>query len=440
MGQLLDHQLNAGWHEHIAEPETWKKAAKIPDKQLWDVKNQMRSAMIDYVRGRLEDRQVEVYTRSATGRDLSTVLDPNALTIGFARRFATYKRATLLFRDRERVLRLFSDPERPLQMVLGGKAHPKDMPGKELIRRIYAFIKELGLEDRIVFIEDYDMAVARYMVQGCDIWLNTPRRPLEASGTSGMKAAINGTLNLSILDGWFPEGYNGSNAFAFGDDREFADTEHQDEFESRQLYHLLEQEVIPKFYNRNKRGLPTEWIAMQREALRTLAAAFSADRMVGEYAERFYLPSSDRYLALRANGARAIHELMGWMNHARSNWSDVKILEVQADNVEHLHVGEHATVQARLYLGALSPSDVLVEAWHGGLDPENMIIDGHATPLSAEGTQDGYVIYSGAITLDQARRTGVTVRVIPWRPELADKFALNQVTWAHSDVEEHQEY
>ena len=228
----------------------------------------------------------------------SEVLNPDALTIGFARRYATYKRATLLLRDAERLIRILSDKDRPVQIIFAGKAHPMDNPGKELIREIIHFARQPEARRRMVFIEDYDMVVARYLVQGVDVWLNTPRRPLEASGTSGMKAAVNGALNLSVLDGWWVEACNVNTGWAIGQGEEYGDEKYQDEVESNALYNLLEKELIPLFYNRGADGLPRAWISKMKTSMREICPVFNTNRMVKEYAEKYYLPAHNRYSSL----------------------------------------------------------------------------------------------------------------------------------------------
>lgn len=430
MSELFDAHLGDDWRERITEQELWKKAESIPDGELWGVKSGLRREMIDYVHRRLEDQQAEWYARSASGRDTSGILDPDVLTIGFARRFATYKRATLLFRDRERAMRLFNDRERPLQLVIAGKAHPKDQPGKRFIREVVEFIRETGLEGRIVFIEDYDMAVARRMTQGCDIWLNTPRRPLEASGTSGMKAAVNGTLNLSVLDGWYPEGYDGRNGFAIGAGEEFNDPDLQDEFESRLLYRTLEEQVLPMFYTRNEQGVPEEWVAMQKHGLATLAGTFSSDRMVMEYAQRFYYPCAQRYDRLRRDHGAAVRSLIGWERNVIGNWGAVSVVEVNTSAPEQLEVGSAIPVTARVALGPLSPADVLVEAYSGWLDEAGLITGGTPSPLEVANVENGSAIYRGTAVMDRAGRVGVTVRVIPRHPDLAGKMESRLIRWA----------
>jgi starch phosphorylase len=434
MSGVFDQHLGDDWRTRITDTGMWSRTAEIPSGILWSVKNQLRSDLINYVRWRLEEQHAETYTSSTTGRNAGGILNPEVLTIGFARRFATYKRATLLLRDRERALRLFNDAERPIQLVIAGKAHPKDIPGKEFIKAVMEFLHETGLEEKIVFIEDYDLAVARRMVQGCDIWLNTPRRPQEASGTSGMKAAINGTLNTSILDGWFPEAYDGTNGFAIGSGEEFTDPNMQDEIESRQLYRLLEEDIIPMFYSRNKKGVPEKWVAMQKRALVTMAAQFSSDRMVEEYAERFYFPCSDRFQRLRADGGRAVRDLIGWKRRIYQAWSGVRFVEVTTDAAEGMKVGEGLPVTARMSLGILSPDEVRVEVYYGRIDADGLISDGESFPLQRTDASNGLAVFAGNVPLHRVGHAGMTVRAMPSHPELGDKFAMNLVTWAPLEV------
>lgn len=434
MGDLFDKYLGKTWRSNIADGAVWKNAEKIPAKALWEVKQAMRHEMIGYLRDRLQERRAETYTRSETGRDISSILDPEALTIGFARRFATYKRATLLFQDRDRAYRLFTDPDRPVQLLIAGKAHPKDEAGKKLIREIFAFVRETGLEHRVMFIEDYDIGVARAMVQGCDVWLNTPRRPMEASGTSGMKAAVNGTLNLSIPDGWFPEGFDGHNGFQIGDEREFINEEYQDEIESRQLYTILEERVIPMFYDRDSNKLPRDWVAMQKHSIATMAGLFSSDRMVREYTERLYIPASDRFTALAANGAEKARNLTAWLYHVKEVWPDARILDVHFTPDENLlRAGDHITVTVRVELGRLAPDNVSAQALVGPPDLVGNIPQGEIISLPFIGMEEGAAIYRGEITMTHVGQTGLTVRLIPAHPDTMLPADVGLVTWVSAE-------
>jgi starch phosphorylase len=434
VSDLLDRHLGADWRQHLADAEYWKKTEGIPDEEFWATSNALRAELVHYVHRRVVERQAEMYTRSESGRDLSKILDPEALTIGFARRFATYKRATLLFRDKERAHRIFTSTDRPVQMIFAGKAHPKDHPGKEFVRSVSTFIRESGLEGKIVFLEDYDMAVARHMVQGCDVWLNTPRRPLEASGTSGMKAAINGTLNLSVLDGWFPEGYDGSNGFAIGGERQFADHEHQDEFESRQLYRVLEEGVINAFYTRNEAGVPQEWVRMQKRSIETLLARFSAERMVREYAERFYFPCSIRYIQLLGGSGHAARELISWKRRVREIWPAVHVTRVTTETADHFQIGQSVRITAQVKIGPLSAGELRVEAYAGAVNADGEIVDGVGHPLQFSGQDGDVATFTGTVTFQHAHRTGITVRALPFHPDLEDLLEMNTVSWAPAEA------
>jgi starch phosphorylase len=292
MAKLFEKHLTPSWMEHLDEEELWVRVEEIPAAELWEVRQQLKRKLMSFIRERARRRRIGGELDSEQVLTTGTFLDPEALTIGFARRFATYKRATLLFRDMERLKALLHDRYRPLQIIFAGKAHPADDPGKHLIQQIYNLAKDTALGHRIAFVEDYDMHVARYMVQGVDVWLNTPRRPYEASGTSGMKAAINGVPQLSVLDGWWAEGYNGANGWAIGKEEQLPDAEAQDQADAESLYRLLEEEVAPLYYQRDSDNIPRDWIKVVKESICTVAPTFSMRRMVKQYAELLYVPAA----------------------------------------------------------------------------------------------------------------------------------------------------
>lgn len=287
MRKLFDSYLGSDWEDNLDYPDTWKGIANIPNKVLWDTRNTLRSHMIDFVHERLAQRT----RRLAPDATFYPFLDKDALTIGFARRFATYKRATLIFRDIERLKAILNAQERPVQIIFAGKAHPADNPGKHFIQDIYQLSMQPGLGGKIVFVEEYDIAVGRAMVQGVDVWLNNPRRPYEASGTSGQKASLNGAPNASILDGWWPEGYNGKNGWAIGEEREYTNQDEQDWQDAQSLYHILENEIVPAYYNdRDSDGVPNRWMDFVKESIITCAPQFSMRRMLADYVAELYLP------------------------------------------------------------------------------------------------------------------------------------------------------
>jgi len=304
LGHLYDHYLGQNWRENIEDLETWDQVFNIPDDELWAIRRHVKRKLVNYMTDVARCRWMGGITQPIQALAGGALLDPNALTIGFARRFAPYKRASLILQDANRLISLLNRPGRPLQIIFAGKSHPDHEQGKMLIQEVYRTVKRPDAGGRLVFLEEYNMNVARFLVQGVDVWLNTPRRPNEASGTSGQKAALNGVLNFSVLDGWWREGYNGKNGWAIGDDRDYDNSELQDAVDVKSLYDTLENEIIPLYYDdRNSEGLPVEWIARVKESIRTLAPQFSMRRMVTEYLDRMYLPAMQQGSPIRMKGS-----------------------------------------------------------------------------------------------------------------------------------------
>jgi len=295
LSTLYDRYIGSGWKEHVDDPEIWERIENIPDTELWAVRRHLKRKLTIYVLQRAREQWLSASVHPVQVIASGALLDPYALTIGFARRFATYKRANLILHDVERLLEIINHTNQPVQIIFAGKAHPADEPGKLLIQEVYRAVKKAESGGRLVFLEDYDMNLARYLVQGVDVWMNTPRRPNEASGTSGQKAAMNGVLNFSVLDGWWREGYNGSNGWAIGDDQDRETNELQDEADAESLYDTLENKIIPLYYtDRSADGLPGDWIAVMKDSIRTLTPRFSIQRMVKEYTGRMYLPTEGK--------------------------------------------------------------------------------------------------------------------------------------------------
>ena len=291
---LMNRYLGRDWIENVDDPDLWQGIENIPDAEFWAVRRHLKRKLVAYMRDRARNQWLKTTVHPVQIVAAGTLLDPYALTIGFARRFATYKRANLILSDMDRLLKIINQPNMPVQIVFAGKAHPADEPGKLLIQEVYRAVKKADNGGRLVFLDDYDMNLARYLVQGVDVWLNTPRRPNEASGTSGEKAALNGVLNFSVLDGWWREGYNGRNGWAIGDDIDYDDHDEQDRRDATSLYDTLENEIVPMYYlERSGDGLPVEWIARMKESMRTLAPQFSMRRMVKEYTDRLYKTAMD---------------------------------------------------------------------------------------------------------------------------------------------------
>jgi len=434
MADLYDRYLGPRWIERPAELSVWERVTRIPDEELWRTHERRRERMVAFARQRLSAQMEQRGSGPAEIRVAEEVLNPEALTIGFARRFATYKRATLLFRDVERLARIVGDRDRPVQLVFAGKAHPKDNPGKELIRQIVHHARRPEFRNRIVFLEDYDMVLARYLVQGVDLWLNTPRRPHEASGTSGMKATANGALNLSILDGWWDEGYTPETGWAIGRGEEYRDeqADYQDEVEANAIYDLLEKEIVPLFYERGRDGLPREWIAKMKAAMRDHAAVFNTNRMVLDYTERCYVPSALRSERLTQNGLERAKALAAWKARIRQEWPKIRIQRIWTDDAESqvFKVGDQLQVQAQVHLGELKPTDVAVELFYGSLSAEGLIVEGQVLPtLIAQSKGQGTYVFAGAIPCRTSGRHGYALRIVPAHEDLGNPFEMGLILW-----------
>ena len=434
IAQVYDRYLGVQWEEKPTDFAVWKRVEQIPDAELWRTHERGRERLVAFARQRLK---AQLKRRGSPPSEIDAAdetLDPDALTIGFARRFATYKRGDLIFRHIERVTALINDSKRPVQFIFSGKAHPKDQGGKELIKRVVQMARRAEFRRRVVFLEDYDMNVARHLVQGVDVWLNNPRRPLEASGTSGMKVPVNGGLNLSILDGWWVEGYDGDNGWAIGAGEEYADLNYQDEVESRSLYDLIEQDIAPLFYTRGADGLPRGWIRRMKRSIMTLVPVFNTNRMVEEYARRCYLPSHARYAKLSANHLSAAKELAAWRRRVGGDWSQVKVEAVECPGGETHQVGGVFPVRVRVNLGAFAPDDVEVQLCHGVLDSMGEIAEPRALALMPDGAPGGNgsgktVTFSGKVPCSSSGQFGFGVRVLPKHANLPHLFEPGLVTW-----------
>jgi starch phosphorylase len=377
---------------------------------------------------------IKQYTRrnapSNVIETLESVLDPDVLTIAFARRFATYKRAYLLFKDPERLKAIVNSKKYPVQFIFAGKAHPKDNEGKELIKRLFMFASETELRDRIIFLEDYDMHLARHLFQGADVWLNTPRRPLEACGTSGMKAAINGVLNVSILDGWWCEGYTEERGWRIGNGEEYTDHDYQDAVESQALYNVLENEVIPCFYNRKNGDLPASWLQKMKASMKMAMEMFCSLRMVADYNNRYYLPAAKRYDTLLANQAEEARNLASQIKRLRSLWNNIEIQPPVRKNRRPYRVGEKFEVTAEVNLAELHPDEVDVELYYGQMKSLEDLADSRVEQMNVlEDRGNSHYLYGSTLTCQSSGRFGFTVRVTP-RGDERVKSTPRLLTWA----------
>jgi starch phosphorylase len=430
MIQLYDRYLGVQWEERPTDHSIWKRADHVPDAELWRTHERRRERLVAFARARLK---LQLKNRGAPPGEIARsdeVLDPEALTIGFARRFATYKRGTLIFRNLDRLMALLNDKDRPLQLIFAGKAHPRDHGGKELIAELLHMARRPELRRRVVFLEDYDINVARYLVQGVDVWLNNPRRPLEASGTSGMKVCCNGGLNLSVLDGWWVEGYQQNNGWAIGAGEEYTDLTYQDDVESRAIYDLLEQEIIPAFYTRSSDGLPRTWLRMMKASISTCCPFFNTNRMVQEYTEKCYWPSARRFELLASDHLKRAGELARWRQQMQRGWPQVRVEAVEARGADPMHVGAELAVQARVNLGGIAPDDVEVQLFHGVVDNLGEIPTPRTVAMSHNGARAGNAwVYQGTIPCRTSGQHGFAVRVLPRHQDLANPFEPGLICW-----------
>ncbi|OBH50361.1 alpha-glucan family phosphorylase [Mycobacterium sp. E2479] len=429
--------------DSFADPGVWLRLKQVDAGHLWWIRSQLRSLLVDDVRQRLRRSWLERGASEAELGWIATAFDPEVLTIGFARRVPTYKRLTLMLRDPQRLERLLLDQERPIQLIVAGKSHPADDGGKALIQQVVRFADRPEVRHRIAFLPDYDMSMARLLYWGCDVWLNNPLRPLEACGTSGMKSALNGGLNLSIRDGWWDEWYDGENGWAIPSADGIADENRRDDLESSGLYTLLEEAVAPKFYERDEHGVPPRWIEMVRHTVQTLGPKVLASRMVRDYVEQYYTPAAQ---SLRktiapveatedaASGGEfgAARALAAYRRRAQEAWPKIVITDVDSTGLPDSPVlGSKLTLTATVQLAGLATDEVTVQALLGRVDASDALLDPITVEMSYTGTAEGgNQVFSTTTPLPLAGSVGYTVRVLPHNPMLAASNELGLVTLA----------
>ncbi|MFO0973390.1 MAG: alpha-glucan family phosphorylase [Phycisphaerae bacterium] len=431
MELLLDRYLGAAWADRPADHTFWSKIAEIPDAEVYRARERSREQLVSFARRQLREQLRRRGAPPAEIKIADECLDPEGLTIGFARRFAPYKRGALLFRDPERLLRLLSDRDRPVQIIMAGKAHPRDERGKEIIKQILAFARKSEFRRRLVFLENYDIGTARRLVQGCDVWLNNPIKPLEASGTSGMKVAPSGGLNMSVLDGWWPEAYDGGNGWAIGDGQVYEDPDYQNYVEGEAIYELLEKEIVPMFFDRTADGLPRRWIARIKASMSSVCPKFNTHRMIEEYVEKMYVPAARRATTLSAENYAAARELSAWKASMSARWGAVRVEQVETPDLSDPVVGAQMQVRAILRLDQVRPEEVAVELFHGSVDAHGQILHGRSEPMACDGAaQDGRVTFAGRFTCLRSGRHGFSVRVVPRHAHLAHRYDTGMVLWS----------
>ncbi|MGC9364966.1 MAG: alpha-glucan family phosphorylase [Fidelibacterota bacterium] len=430
MTDLYDRYLGIDWAQKPCSEDLWKKVYEIPDAELWRTHVRRRQRLIEFVRRSLVKQYRQLGKPQYELTRVENVLNSDALTIGFARRFATYKRAALLFSDPDRLETLLNNPKQPVQIIIAGKAHPQDTEGKRLIQKILKLSHEERFYQSIVFIENYDMNVSRYLVQGCDIWLNNPRRGMEACGTSGMKSAVNGGLNFSTLDGWWDEIYHPGIGWAIGTRDIYEDEKNWDEQESNKLLNILEKEIIPTFYYRDKDGLPRDWIHHMKDSIATICHLFNTNRMLKDYTEIMYFPAAERAEKMRSNAFQISKELAAWKKNMRQKWESIRFLNVETSPITELSVKNSLEVETEIFLDGIHPNDIDIQIYYGKVDEKGEIEDGmfQSMVLDHETGLNKYR-YKGQIDNWVCGLNGFTIRVIPKHPDLGSPFEDGLIHW-----------
>ncbi len=442
MNTLYERYLGPNWADEATDQSLWQNVHNIPDEEIWRTHLIGKGNLVAFARNRLKAQMQRRGTYHTELNWADEVLDQETLTIGFARRFASYKRGNLLLKDPQRLMRLLMDVNRPVQIVFAGKAHPRDNEGKEIIRQIIHFANQYDVRRRIVFLENYNMDVGAALVRGVDVWLNNPRPPMEASGTSGMKAAINGALNLSTLDGWWCEGYRPEGGWVIGVGESYDDPGYQDTVESQALYNILENEIIPLFYSRGKDNIPRAWIHRMKNSMNWITPRFNTHRMVTDYAEKFYIPAAAKYRALNDRAQQKAKELSNWKAYMKTAWPELEVKDVQikvegnGDGLVDpkkapLRVGSQLHIKALVNLGRAAPRDVTVELYHGPVDSWGNITQGVAIRMQYEEAagNNGDHWFMGRMPCDCSGRQGMAVRILPHHDDLTNPCELGLILW-----------
>ncbi len=434
MEELLYRYLGEKFFLRPEDQTIWGRVDNIPDVELWRTHERRRERLVAFARARLRK---QIIARGGSQFEISAaaeVLDPAALTIGFARRFATYKRATLVFQNLDRLANILNNPLHPVQIIIAGKAHPRDEEGKRLIQEIIQIAQQDRFRKKIVFLENYDMNLARYMVEGCDVWLNNPRRPLEASGASGMKVIANGGLNFSVLDGWWDEGYTPEVGWKIGNGEEYLDLDYQNEVESNQLYNSLEREIVPVFYSRSDDKLPRQWISMIKSSMKKLGPFFNTNRMVEQYFTKYYNVAIESRKILCKNNYQQTKDIAEWKHKVRSNWNQIKFISIKHENESaDIKVGTEFNIRADVFLGNLTPDDVEVQIYFGSIDKQFEAHSNSFVPMQYDKNKSkgsNNYCYKGVIITKNSGQFGFTARILPKHPLQRTSYDLGLIHWA----------
>ena len=430
--ELYNKYLIPYWQDNIQYNYVWEKIKNIPDEKLWEAHQDRKQKLLNIVKDSTTERLRRSGYRYEDINAIVSQLNPNALTIGFARRFATYKRATLIFKDLERITQILNNSERPVQLIFAGKAHPADKEGQDLIKYIHNISMMPQFKGKIFLLENYNIAMSRYLISGVDVWLNNPRRPMEASGTSGQKASVNGVINFSVLDGWWAEGYNQKNGWRIGYNKEYESYEAQDVTDSQSLYETLEGKIIPAYYNKDQKGMSKEWLGLMKESIITTGGNYSTSRMLADYTSRYYVPLCNLHNKYYED-LGSVTEYNSWKKDLYTNWKNVKI--TQANNLDNITIdaGNCIDVKCEVELANIKTENVTVECYYGKILENGVVEDINIIPMKMKNTEDrdGKVIYhyESKIELKTGGNYGYTFRVMPKHEMILEPANLNLIKW-----------
>ncbi len=428
--ELYNKYLMPYWQDHIYENSTWEKIAEIPNEELWNAHMQRKQKLMEKAKQNILERLKRSGYRYEEINEITSKLNPNALTIGFARRFATYKRATLLFRDLERITQILNNADRPVQILIAGKAHPADKEGQNLIKYIHEISMKPQFKGKVFLLENYNMELSRYLISGVDVWLNTPRRPMEASGTSGQKASVNGAVNFSILDGWWAEGYNQKNGWAIGTNAEYESYEIQDNCDSESIYQILENKIIPAYYEKNEKGISDKWMEYMKNSIISTGGKYSTARMLVDYTNQLYMPLINLYHKYYES-LENVANYNSWKKEMYKNWANIVITEENNLNNIVVDAGENIEAHCRVTLPNIEPENVEVQVYYGRIKENGVLEKIAIIPMILEtyNEEEKVATYKAKIELTTGGNYGYTFRVMPKHEMLLDSENLNLVKW-----------
>jgi len=428
--ELYNKYLMPYWQDHIYENSTWEKIAEIPNEELWNAHMQRKQKLMEKAKQNILERLKRSGYRYEEINEITSKLNPNALTIGFARRFATYKRAALLFRDLERITQILNNADRPVQILIAGKAHPADKEGQNLIKYIHEISMKPQFKGKVFLLENYNMELSRYLISGVDVWLNTPRRPMEASGTSGQKASVNGAVNFSILDGWWAEGYNQKNGWAIGTNAEYESYEIQDNCDSESIYQILENKIIPAYYEKNEKGISDKWMEYMKNSIISTGGKYSTARMLVDYTNQLYMPLINLYHKYYES-LENVANYNSWKKEMYKNWANIVITEENNLNNIVVDAGENIEAHCRVTLPNIEPENVEVQVYYGRIKENGVLEKIAIIPMILEtyNEEEKVATYKAKIELTTGGNYGYTFRVMPKHEMLLDSENLNLVKW-----------